>query len=307
MSPADLAEVDQWSRATRHWLWGNHRMGEEPLFIEVPERMYGLLMEHADSLNDMLGADLSIRGYRDMTFRHIPVVKAMPILHPDPFVRTIVEKPLDDGPRLVYADWLEEHGDPRGEFIRVQCKLAKIEEAGFRRPAGYDYLLEREDALFTPANKRDWSRPLGEEFKIEFARGFVSGISCTWSNFLAGRHVILGLHPIRWVTLDTLPSLASFVDPRDHCMRLWIDGLPGKFFTIGLMRYDMRGRPLNARRTVRALLRVNFPGIRFNLPAIGEVPFTTGRRAQRQGSHEVPARNPARPEGQPGVAGPRSL
>jgi uncharacterized protein (TIGR02996 family) len=31
----------------------------------------------------------------------------------------------DDAPRLVYADWLSERGDPRGEFIQVQCKLEK--------------------------------------------------------------------------------------------------------------------------------------------------------------------------------------
>jgi uncharacterized protein (TIGR02996 family) len=43
-----------------------------------------------------------------------------------PFVREILAQPLDDAPRLVFADWLEERGDPRGEFIRVQCQLAKL-------------------------------------------------------------------------------------------------------------------------------------------------------------------------------------
>jgi uncharacterized protein (TIGR02996 family) len=38
----------------------------------------------------------------------------------------IQEAPDDDTPRLVYADWLAEHGDPeRAEFIRVQCELAR--------------------------------------------------------------------------------------------------------------------------------------------------------------------------------------
>src|SRR5438477_79436 len=32
----------------------------------------------------------------------------------------------DDAPRLVYADWLDERGDPRGEFIRVQCEWARL-------------------------------------------------------------------------------------------------------------------------------------------------------------------------------------
>ena len=29
--------------------------------------------------------------------------------------------PDDDAPRRVYADWLLERGDPRGEFIQLQC------------------------------------------------------------------------------------------------------------------------------------------------------------------------------------------
>jgi uncharacterized protein (TIGR02996 family) len=36
-------------------------------------------------------------------------------------LRAITESPDDDGPRLVYADWLTEQGDRRGEFITLQC------------------------------------------------------------------------------------------------------------------------------------------------------------------------------------------
>jgi uncharacterized protein (TIGR02996 family) len=43
------------------------------------------------------------------------------------FLRAILEDPLDDGPRLVWADALDERGDPRGEFVRVQCELARID------------------------------------------------------------------------------------------------------------------------------------------------------------------------------------
>jgi uncharacterized protein (TIGR02996 family) len=30
-----------------------------------------------------------------------------------PFLRATLEYPFDDGPRLVYADWLDEWGDSR--------------------------------------------------------------------------------------------------------------------------------------------------------------------------------------------------
>jgi uncharacterized protein (TIGR02996 family) len=44
----------------------------------------------------------------------------------DGFIRAILDDPEDDLPRLVYADWLEERGDPRGELIRLQCELERI-------------------------------------------------------------------------------------------------------------------------------------------------------------------------------------
>ena len=51
------------------------------------------------------------------------------------FLRAIIADPADDLPRLVYADWLDENGDPdRAEFIRVQCELAKLPEDDPRRP-----------------------------------------------------------------------------------------------------------------------------------------------------------------------------
>ena len=41
----------------------------------------------------------------------------------------IWEHPHEDTPRLVYADWLQENGQPeRAEFIRVQCEMAKLAE-----------------------------------------------------------------------------------------------------------------------------------------------------------------------------------
>jgi uncharacterized protein (TIGR02996 family) len=49
--------------------------------------------------------------------------------HPG-FLADIVANPADDTPRLVYADWLDEHGDgDRAEFIRVQCEIEGLREA----------------------------------------------------------------------------------------------------------------------------------------------------------------------------------
>src|SRR5262245_50020718 len=71
------------------------------------------------------GADLQRRARRPapaLTFT---------AMHPDEeaLLQTIFDNPDDDAPRLIYADWLEERGDPvnvaRAEFIRVQIELER--------------------------------------------------------------------------------------------------------------------------------------------------------------------------------------
>jgi uncharacterized protein (TIGR02996 family) len=39
--------------------------------------------------------------------------------------QAILEAPDDDAPRFVYADYLEERGDPRGEYVRLACRQAR--------------------------------------------------------------------------------------------------------------------------------------------------------------------------------------
>jgi uncharacterized protein (TIGR02996 family) len=46
----------------------------------------------------------------------------------DAFLADIIANPDDDGVRLIYADYLDERGDPRGEFIRVQIERARLPE-----------------------------------------------------------------------------------------------------------------------------------------------------------------------------------
>ncbi len=47
----------------------------------------------------------------------------------------VLADPGDDAPRLVYADWLDEHGEPeRAEFIRVQIDLDRMAEDDEGRP-----------------------------------------------------------------------------------------------------------------------------------------------------------------------------
>ena len=66
-------------------------------------------------------------------------------------LRAVIAAPDDDLPRLVYADWLDEHGDPDlAEFIRVQCRLAAT------TPADPDWidLRDRESELLCRLHPR---------------------------------------------------------------------------------------------------------------------------------------------------------
>lgn len=66
--------------------------------------------------------------------------------HEWPFVREILADPFEDAPRLVFADWLEERGDHRAEFIRLECALAnmRVRDPDYAEfSARADLLIER--------------------------------------------------------------------------------------------------------------------------------------------------------------------
>jgi len=42
------------------------------------------------------------------------------------FLAAIREVPDDNVPRQIYADWLEERGDPRATFLRLECLLKNV-------------------------------------------------------------------------------------------------------------------------------------------------------------------------------------
>lgn len=66
----------------------------------------------------------------------------------DALLAAILSSPVDDTPRLIYADWLEERGEvERAEFIRVQVKLSV--------PTGHCYAECRQRLYGCPYCHRD--------------------------------------------------------------------------------------------------------------------------------------------------------
>jgi uncharacterized protein (TIGR02996 family) len=87
-----------------------------------------------------------------------------------PFVRAVMAAPDDDLPRLVYADWLDENGQPeRAEFIRLQID---------RHRRGVTSLDRREEELVRE-HGADWLEdlPAGCD-DLRFRRGFVDRLRC---------------------------------------------------------------------------------------------------------------------------------
>jgi uncharacterized protein (TIGR02996 family) len=114
------------------------------------------------------------------------------------FLQAIIEAPDDDTPRLVYADWLDEHGqDERAELVRVQCELARLAEGDRLRPE----LAAREWKLLTEHGK-EWAQPLREAVSSwELRRGLVEAVTIS-GDAGAGRFIRLAptlfrLAPIR--------------------------------------------------------------------------------------------------------------
>jgi uncharacterized protein (TIGR02996 family) len=116
----------------------------------------------------------------------------------DAFLQAIIAEPDEDAPRLVYSDWLEERGDPRAEFIRIQCALARPERNSLHRSE----LREREQKLLAEYGQ-EWLKPLrGFGKLLRFRRGFVEGMTITAEKFLHRGDDLFRLAPIRTLRIE---------------------------------------------------------------------------------------------------------
>ena len=81
----------------------------------------------------------------------------------DAFMADIIENPDADGPRLIYADWLDDHGHAeRAEFIRVQLELAKPAEENGLRPDSRRAELEARERELLAMHGEEWIGRIGD-------------------------------------------------------------------------------------------------------------------------------------------------
>lgn len=186
------------------------------------------------------------------------------------FIAAIRADHDNDSPRLIYADWLDEHGEPeRAEFIRLQIlKVTDPNWHGFlclpeHRCKNCRRIIKLESCDFTREEKIFGNRGTTERH-WKFVRGFVDFILCASAD-LVNLDAILLDNPVREVTLTTWPAL-----------RIWSSRIAGELVYYASERGEnldddqtLLGVNGSAENAVKNWLETRWEGIKFTLPSSG--------------------------------------
>jgi uncharacterized protein (TIGR02996 family) len=129
----------------------------------------------------------------------------------DALMRAICENPDDDTPRLVFADWLQEHGeDDRAEFIRAQVRFGELLRHGAPDTAG---LARRARELWIQHGTH-WRSELPQVADIAwhdaFFRGFPERAVVTTDAVLVAHTAIFDHVPIRHLKISAFAAVNGF-------------------------------------------------------------------------------------------------
>ncbi len=122
------------------------------------------------------------------------------------FFQQIRIRPDEEAIRLIFADWLEEIGDERAEFIRVQCECARSEPSTENRELfGYEQELTK---LWRDCCLEDLAS-LGV-VDVRFVRGFIERASLKGAAFLTRTKKLAEWTPIlRGVVWRKIPRISA--------------------------------------------------------------------------------------------------
>lgn len=116
------------------------------------------------------------------------------------FLNHIAAHPEADLPRLVFADWLDERGDPLGEFIRVQVELSHRQDRLGDEET--QRLLVREDELLMK-HRGEWTKG----WDVKFERGLPDKVRMDWRDFADFSTPLLD----RWPTIKIASLRTAFL------------------------------------------------------------------------------------------------
>ncbi len=111
----------------------------------------------------------------------------------DALLAAVADRPRDDTPRLVLADWLDDHGDvERAAFVRAGCAAARAAPGGAARAALLD---EADDRL--AAGEVRWLGPARDYLHDwEFRRGFLHRVRISARNFVRHADDLFRAEPV---------------------------------------------------------------------------------------------------------------
>lgn len=126
-------------------------------------------------------------------------------------LHAIAEHPEEDVPRLMYADWLEENGEPqRADFVRNQVELARL---GLDDPGRYP--LVRKNVRYLAESAPHWKEQLPQLPGItwgDFNRGLIEEVQARDEGpvvaFAAEIFAVPGIHVLRLAGLRDGARLA---------------------------------------------------------------------------------------------------
>jgi uncharacterized protein (TIGR02996 family) len=90
----------------------------------------------------------------------------------DAFLQAIRDAPADAAPRLVYADWLEERGDPRAEYLRLVSNSAASPEELWTNPRLHELRRTLDPQWIM---RLDWSGLFVHQPPYKIIRGIADG------------------------------------------------------------------------------------------------------------------------------------
>ncbi|MBA4068021.1 MAG: hypothetical protein C0501_30815 [Isosphaera sp.] len=124
--------------------------------------------------------------------------------------RAVLADPDDDTPRLVYADWLDEHDQPdRAAFIRDQVEAVRADPFGPQARAAADRA-----ARLLDAHRLRWYRPLRGVTRVRFERGFVGHLEVEPDGFVPEAASVFAAEPVQALRLYRSPAgVGPPVDP----------------------------------------------------------------------------------------------
>lgn len=105
----------------------------------------------------------------------------------------VLEAPDDVGARLVYADWLSERGEPRGELIALQCQLSALAPEAPERAE-----LEARERALRAEHEEAWLAELGlSVVSVRWENGFLDEVTVLAASVEQLPQALFSREPVR--------------------------------------------------------------------------------------------------------------